>query len=213
MENLELHGFEAELVEAGQDRPWVVIVHRSFVPDEGVLSEIISRLCALAESNKGEYGGWDAEPVPCPKIAGTKVGAVLVTLVLLGHAIGFTEEEGWLTAWLIGFIFVGIPLLIVTIGDFAYACRMNPSNPRLLTIIGFILGVPQALFAILTILIGLMIAGWVLYNTFIERQPEYTGGLLTFGMAPMMLLVGAAWLRGVFMRKRRESTAAHKKAG
>lgn len=43
--------------------------------------------------------------------------------------------------------------------------------------------------------------GWVLYNTFIDRQPEYTGGFLTFGIGPILTLFGAFWIREAFTRQ------------
>jgi hypothetical protein len=38
----------------------------------------------------------------------------------------------------------------------------------------------------------------VLYNTLVERQPEYTGGLMTLGVGPALVLFGMTWLRSAF---------------
>lgn len=210
-QRLKQEGFELELLDADEEQPWVVVVRQSLVPKERHLKVIRDRLRAEAEANGGEYGGWDARPVPSPRIAGLKVSAVLVTLILLGHAIAFTDHEGWLTAWFVGFIFLGIPLLILTAGDLAYACRTAPSRSPMLSAAAFILGVPQALFALLTVAIGLAIIVWVLYNTFIERQPQYSGGFLTFGVAPVMLVVGIAWLKRTLVRREQPAARPEKK--
>ena len=47
------------------------------------------------------------------KTAITKLLAIVAFLALLAGAIGSTTHEGWLTAWFLLFIFVGLPILIL----------------------------------------------------------------------------------------------------
>lgn len=54
----------------------------------------------------------------------------------------------------------------------------------------------KKLFGVLAVTIGVAIAGWVLYNTFIERQPEYRPGVKPLGFAAAMIGVGVYWIRG-----------------
>ena len=65
---------------------------------------------------------------------------------------------------------------------------------------GIFFGAPQALLGAISIVLGLSIAGWVLYNSFIERQSEYSGGFLTFGIAPALVLFGLYSVRVAFKR-------------
>ncbi len=64
--------------------------------------------------------------------------------------------------------------------------------------LGVVMGVPQALLGLISAGVGLSIIGWVLYNTFIERQPQYSGGFLTLGIGPTLVLFGLAWVRSAF---------------
>jgi len=67
-------------------------------------------------------------------------------------------------------------------------------------VLRLILRIPRVLGGLLSIILGLSIIGWVLYNSFVETQPEYSGGFLTFGIGPTLVLVGAYWLRTAFTR-------------
>ena len=66
--------------------------------------------------------------------------------------------------------------------------------------LGMLIGLPQAIFGLFSLCAGLAIIGWVLYNNFVERQPEYSGGFLTFGMSTGMTVYGYRWLRNAFQR-------------
>ena len=59
---------------------------------------------------------------------------------------------------------------------------------------------PQALFGLLCAFTGLVVVLWVLYNTFVDRQPQYTGGLMTLGIGPTLILFGAGWVFTAFRR-------------
>ena len=128
-------------------------------------------------------------------------------LVALAGVISITDQEGWLSAWLILFIFVGIPVLILSWIDLGRSLRSIKKPTIFINILSIIFGVPQALFGMISIIIGVSLVIWVLYNTFIETQPEYTGGILTFGVAPGLILFGVYWLRVAFTREEREGEA------
>lgn len=57
--------------------------------------------------------------------------------------------------------------------------------------------VAKGIFSVLAILIGSGIIVWVLYNEFIERQPEFKRPtwVATFGAGPAMIGVGVYWGR------------------
>jgi hypothetical protein len=69
-------------------------------------------------------------------------------------------------------------------------------------VLKIILFVLQALLALSAVAIGLAMIAWVVYNTFIERMPQYTGGFMTLGIAPLMLTFGVGWLYALFRGKR-----------
>lgn len=63
-----------------------------------------------------------------------------------------------------------------------------------------LIALPQAAAGLVSLSIGLAMIGWVLYNSFIERLPEYSGGFLTFGVSTGLVLFGLGLLRAAFMR-------------
>ena len=63
-----------------------------------------------------------------------------------------------------------------------------------------LMGVPQALFGTVCLASGLAIICWVLYNSLWHRDPNYTGGWLTFGIAPLLSLFGAGLIMDAFKR-------------
>lgn len=135
------------------------------------------------------------------KAAMTKLLAIVAFLALLAGAIGSTTHEGWLTAWFLLFIFVGLPVLILAWIDLGSELR-RLENPTLLQkVLGALFGVPQAVLGITSVLIGLSIIGWVLYNSLIETQPQYSGGFLTLGVGPALVIIGLYWARVAFKRE------------
>ena len=129
-----------------------------------------------------------------------KLAAVTLFLCCMAVFISQTDSEGWLTLWFVLFIFVGLPVFIMSVMDLGKTLRESQSPSYLVMILGMLLGVPQALLGLVAIALGAAIVVWVLYNTFVERQPEYTGGFLTFGLGPALILVGWYWLRQAFAR-------------
>ena len=84
--------------------------------------------------------------------------------------------------------------------DLGQAFR-NTDNPSHLTrVFGILMGVPQALFGLASVAIGLSIILWVLYNSFFGTDPNYSGGLLSFGIGPLLVMFGLAWIASAFRR-------------
>lgn len=52
-----------------------------------------------------------------------KLSAIVATLVALIAAIGVTESEVWLGVWMIAFIYLAIPVALLTIADFIRTAR------------------------------------------------------------------------------------------
>ena len=91
--------------------------------------------------------------------------------------------------------------------DLGRKLRALRSPSALQRVAGILLGVPQALFGLLSIALGASIGCWVLYNSFVQKQPQYSGGFLTFGISPALILVGAAWTARSFRREREDENA------
>jgi protein-S-isoprenylcysteine O-methyltransferase Ste14 len=135
-----------------------------------------------------------------------KLGLVLFLLAILAVCISQTKNDGWLTLWFLLFIFVAVPLLILSWVDLGRAIRGAENPTRLLLTLGVIFGLPQALLGIFAIICGVSIVGWVLYNSFVKRQSEYSGGFLTFGIGPALAVFGWLWLREAFVRSRNSTS-------
>lgn len=100
-------------------------------------------------------------------------------------------------------ILIGAILSILYWFDLGRTLRALPDPSRPLRILGLFMGLPQAMFGALTLLIGVSIAAWVLYNTFWHRDPHYSGGFLTLGMSPTMIIIGAGLIADAFRRTSR----------
>ena len=126
----------------------------------------------------------------------------LIFLVILSFFISVSETDLWLSIFIGVFIFIGIPVLILTWIEFGDYLRTKENASLLVRTIGFIFGVPQALFGLISLGIGLAIVLWVLYNTFIEQQKEYSGGFLTLGMSPLFIMFGLFLIKSAFNKNR-----------
>ena len=128
------------------------------------------------------------------KKTAAKLGLSLTTFVLSVPLMGF---NGWFGLG----VTAGFILSILYWFDLARELRNAPSTSRALRIIGLLMGVPQALFGLVCAGIGLAIVIWVLYNSFVERQPEYTGSFMSLGIGPVLILFGASWVASAFRRE------------
>ncbi|GGD79487.1 hypothetical protein [Lacimicrobium alkaliphilum] len=135
------------------------------------------------------------------KAVTTKLLAIVVFLTVLAGAIGSTIHEGWLTTWFLLFIFVGLPVLILAWIDLGSALRSLDNPTPLQRMLGVLFGVPQAVLGITSVFIGLSIVGWVLYNSLVEMQPQYSGSFLTLGVGPALVIFGLYWARAAFKRE------------
>lgn len=122
---------------------------------------------------------------------------------LLVGSILLLRVDGWFG---IGFV-VALPLVILYWFDFGRELRTSPSSSRLRRIAGLLMGVPQALFGVACAAIGIGIVCWVLYNSFWERDPNYTGGFLTLGIGPVLVLFGAGLVFDAFKRSSSKNDA------
>ena len=86
---------------------------------------------------------------------------------------------------------IALPLAILYTFELGTELRRQPG--RMARVAGWILGIPQTLFAITAIGIGVAIVAWVLYNLLVERQPEFRGG--SIGLVIGLILFGAAGFR------------------
>ena len=123
---------------------------------------------------------------------------VLSWLLLVGSVL-LLRVDGWFG---LGFV-VGLPLVILYWFDLGRELRSSPAS-RWQRLAGLLMGVPQALFGMVCAAAGIAIVCWVLYNSFWARDPDYSGGFLTFGVGPVLALVGAGFVMDAF---RRASTA------
>lgn len=115
-------------------------------------------------------------------------------------AMVITHSDTWLTVYALSLVFIAVPVLILCWIDLGRSFRV-PTASRAVFLLGVILGVPQALLGAICVVAGVSIVGWVLYNSFIERLPHYSGGFLTFGIGPLLVVFGLAWLRDAFSKQ------------
>ncbi len=135
-----------------------------------------------------------------------KLGSACLFLVVLIVFVRLTNDDSWKSVWMLLFIFIGTPFLILSIFDLGKSLRAVPDPTWLTRALGIPFSVPQALFAVLTIAIGVSLIGWVIYNSFVRRVAEYSGGFLTFGMGPAMILGGVGWLRQIIRGARQQGS-------
>ena len=130
------------------------------------------------------------------RVLAVKLAASLLMLPL-SVLLMIVFNEGWFV--LLGF--VGVVLAPLYWIEFGQALRNAPAGSRVQRVVGVLMGVPQALFGIACIAIGLVLIGWILYNLFVERQPEFrmSGSLL---LPPLLVLFGAGWAGDAFRRRR-----------
>lgn len=124
---------------------------------------------------------------------------LLVTIAALGVAIAvaaFAEHDGLGAVVAISTVFIGLPVIVASTIDLVTDLRDGRLAGRSWRFCAHLAAVPVGLFGLASILIGLGIIAWVVYNLF-DPQPEYTGAALlpSFGLAPLFLLFGFHTLR------------------
>ena len=117
---------------------------------------------------------------------------------MLAASIPLLRFNGWFgTGVVVGLILV--PLYWFDLGRVLRSA--STSHPGLRSL-GLIMGIPQALFGLLAVVIGLSIIGWVLYNSFWDPSTHYSGGFLTLGIGPVLVLVGSHFVIDAFRKSR-----------
>ncbi|MCG7657544.1 hypothetical protein [Wielerella bovis] len=112
-------------------------------------------------------------------------------------ALQFGEPDGtWQFIWFIVWLLLAFPILLLRLFEAGSVWRQ--SNHWFGRLIGWFFGLFHLLFALLTFSIGVAIILWILYNLLIEQHPEFMGSLGGFGIAPIMIVLGWFWLRGIF---------------
>jgi len=94
----------------------------------------------------------------------------------------YTRLDLFFFVFLLGFI-----LAILWWMDLGRLLRVLENPTWWQRVLGILFGVPQALFGLVCVAAGGSIIVWVIWNSFIEREPEYSGGFLTFGVGPMLV--------------------------
>ena len=97
-------------------------------------------------------------------------------------------------------IVVAFPASILLWLDYGRELReiRNPSRARRLLI--FTGGVPQVLLGFVSLVSGVAIVVWVLYNSLWVELPEYSGGFLGFGVGPVLALFGLGLILDAFKK-------------
>jgi hypothetical protein len=120
------------------------------------------------------------------------------SILLLVACVPLLRFSGWFGAGVV----VGLVLAPLYWFDLGRALRSTPDGCVGLRLLGLVMGVPQALFGVLAALIGLSIIGWVLYNSFWVPSSHYSGGFLTLGIGPVLVLVGSSLVVDAFRKSR-----------
>lgn len=150
-----------------------------------------------------EWQEGDEEGVPAPprrtrvelRRAWIKLALVLALPFAIGGVGAAVPHDLFRTIVACSILLLCLPLILVAWLDVARALSEVPAlgfGERWLRVF---MCVPQALLGLVTLLIGLGIMGWVLYNSCVERLPQYTGGFLTFGISTASIAAGWTWLR------------------
>jgi hypothetical protein len=84
--------------------------------------------------------------------------------------------------------------------DLSRELRSLDSKRPFVRAVGLLLGLPQAIFGLLGIAIGICVIAWVIYNSLWQRSENYTGGFLRFGAGPALVALGLGLLVKAFRR-------------
>ena len=121
---------------------------------------------------------------------------LLVSIIIFISSILTLRVSGWFG---IGAV-VTFPLVILWWIDLGRELRSQENSSKWRCAVGCIMGVPQALLGIVCVVCGAGIICWVLYNSFWDSQPSYTGGFLTFGIGPTLFLFGIGFVVDAFRK-------------
>lgn len=124
------------------------------------------------------------------------VSALFVANLFLIPTFKGTEAVGYLIFTLCIVLF---PILVLSIIDALGFLKSSPEETVFGRLLAVVLSIPAFLLGLGTFAIGASIILWVLYNIFVERQPEYTGpgillGVASFGMGGPIAALGIWWM-------------------
>ena len=138
---------------------------------------------------------------PAASHALRKLAGAIGFIVVLVALITLLSDDTTLVMLFLLLIFLGIPVLILSGIEAGRTLRTLPDVPPAWKAIGILLSLPQAIFGLSSVLLGLAIILWVAYNFLVERQPEFTGGVIpSLGIGPLLLVAGWWWLRSAFRK-------------
>lgn len=108
-----------------------------------------------------------------------------------------------------------LPLLVVTGWDALGELNSSAEGSSIVRIaVRLLASVPALVFGLLSLVCGIAIIVWVLYNDFIERRPEFTGTWFTgFGIGPALVVFGTGLLVSIFRTFARVSKSGAHKSG
>lgn len=105
-----------------------------------------------------------------------------------------------------GIFFVGCVaglLLSILWGiDLGRQLRAASENKGMTRAAGWVMGILQALLGLMSLLMGLSIIVWILYNLLIKLQPQFMFSLLAAPVPFMLVKAGATWLRDAFKHEK-----------
>jgi hypothetical protein len=97
-----------------------------------------------------------------------------------------------------------IPIVAHTANDYVgFSILGQPPSITEKTAARLIASLPVLLFGLLSLVCGITIVGWVMYNYLMEMQPEFTGGAIFtgFGIGPALIYFGYSSLKLIWGKK------------
>ncbi len=119
----------------------------------------------------------------------------MASMVLSVLCLRYTHYDVFFLTFIVAFLFS-----ILYCVDLGSTLR-DLENPRMWQrILGFVLGVPQALLGLTSMAIGLAMVVWVPYRILAEGASDYVGGFGALGMGLGLTSFGAFWVMLAFRR-------------
>ena len=98
-----------------------------------------------------------------------------------------------------------LPLLILTSKDCLNSLnKIHHKSLFIRILVRAISSIQVLIFGIISLIFGISIIAWVLYNYLYELQPQFTGGeyFTGFGIGPALIVFGLHCLRSVFFKSK-----------
>lgn len=114
----------------------------------------------------------------------------LASILLIPSSLFLMRLTGWF-----GILFtISLVCSVLYCFDYAEELRSLEKKSTFQKIVSAALFLPQAIFGLIAISIGVSIVLWVLYNTFVVTLPQYTGGLLAIIIVSAVATYGLSLL-------------------